>query len=115
MWRQDDLADLTPELRALVVAWDPLGVADLQPDEYDFLTGLILARLALGEDRASFCEFLTGEAGNLGVSTESADAFGATVFAWFDAKRPPTDAERASSRRPQLRTGRRHRSSHKNV
>lgn len=49
MWRPEDLADLTPELRALVNTWDPIGVADLRPDEYDYLSGLILARLGSGE------------------------------------------------------------------
>ena len=114
MWRPEDVADLTPELRALVNAWDPIGVADIQPDEYDHLTGLILARLGRGEDKASFCEFMADEACNLGASPEAGDTFGAAVFAWFSSRRPPTDAERSSSRRPQLRKGRRYRSSHWN-
>ena len=114
MWEQEDLADLTPELRALVNAWDPIGVADIQPDEYDYLTGLILARLQLSEDQASFCEFMSDEACSLGGSAESGDAFGAVVFAWFASKQPPTENERSSSRRPQLRKGRRYRLSHWN-
>jgi hypothetical protein len=114
MWRQEDLADLTPELRALVNTWDPIGVAGIHPDEYDYLTGLILARLNRGGDQASFCEFMSDEARNLGASTESGDAFGAVVFAWFASKRSPAEDERSSSRRPQLRRGRRYRSSHWN-
>jgi hypothetical protein len=100
--------------RALVNEWDPIGVADIQPDEYDGLNGLILARLGLGEDRAAFCEFMSREACNLGASAESGDAFGAVLFAWFASKRAPTGAERSSARRPQLRKGRRYRSSHWN-
>jgi len=114
MWRQEDLADLTPELQVLVNAWDPIGVVDILPDEYDHLTGLILARLELGEDKASFCEFMSNEGVNLSGSAESGDAFGALVFAWFSSKQPPTEGERSSARRPQLRKGRRHRSSHWN-
>ncbi len=115
VWPQEDMADLTPELRALLNEWDPIGVADIQPDEYDDLTGLILARLALGEDRASFCEFMPNEACNLGGSAESGVAFGAVALAWFASKRPPTEGESSSSRRPQLRKGRRYRSSHWNA
>ena len=112
MWRPEDLADLTAELRALIKAWDPLGVVDIQPDEYDYLTGLVLARLGHGADRASLCEFMSNEASNLGASAESGDAFGALVFAWFSAKHPPSEGEQSASPRAQLRKGRRYRSSH---
>jgi hypothetical protein len=112
MWRSEDLADLTPELRALVNSWDPIGVADIQPDEYDYLTGLILARLGRGDDQASFCEFMAGEARNLSTSAESGDAFGAVVFAWFSSKEPPREGEEAASPPHALRKGRRYRSSH---
>ena len=113
MWRPEDLADLTPELRALVNTWDPIGIADIRPDEYNYLTGLILARLGRGDDRASFCEFMSIEAANLGTSAESGDAFGAVVFAWFSSRQPSPEDEPSSSR-TQLRKGRRYRSSHWN-
>ena len=110
MWRPEDLADLTPELRALVNEWDPIGVADVQPDEYDYLSGLMLARLGRGDDRTSFCEFMADEARNLATSAESGEAFGEVVYAWFSSKHPPE--ERPASPPANLRKPRRYRSSH---
>jgi len=103
------LADLTPELRALLNEWDPIGVADLHPDEYDGLNGSILGRLGRNEDdRASFCEFMMSAAADMAPG-ESAYAFGGLVFDWFQSKTPGVHG-----RRPQLRKGRRYRSSHWN-
>ena len=110
VWRPEDLADLTPELRALVNEWDPIGVADMVPDEYDYLSGLILARLGRGDDRAAFCEFMAEEARNLSTTAESGDAFGEVVFAWFSSKVPPD--QQLDSPPTNLRKGRRYRSSH---
>jgi hypothetical protein len=85
------LAELNSELRALInTEWDPIGVADTQPDEYDYLTGLLLDRLSRGDDRASICEFMYHEASYLCGDPASADAFGARVYAWFHTKSPPS-------------------------
>jgi hypothetical protein len=48
-------------LRHLLNAWDPIGVADVVDDEYDCLIGPLLQRLIAGGGRAEISEFLWTE------------------------------------------------------
>lgn len=112
VWLPDDVADLTPELRAILNDWDPIGVADIDQTEYDGLNGEILAGLAQCEDLAAFTEHflraVEGFSNNLG----ECNAVGSTLHAWFHPKQPGSDAPQRSYRRHQLQKGRRRRSSH---
>lgn len=46
-------------LKYLVWQWDPIGVADIAPDdEYDCLVSPLLSRLAASADRSQISEFL---------------------------------------------------------
>lgn len=85
----DAIADLHGELRALLNAWDPLGVADLVPDDYDGLSGRILGRLARGATPVEMGEFMWFEMEDLfGIDPEGcqADKFGERMAAWYQAK-----------------------------
>jgi hypothetical protein len=91
----DSLADLTGELRYLVTRWDPIGVyseaLDFPPDEYDLLIGPILTRLARGDSRAAFSEYLRNEIENhfgLDPVRSGSDAF-ADLFGRGMARRTP--------------------------
>jgi hypothetical protein len=53
--------DIQANLRYLLNAWDPIGVADVVGDEYDCLIGPLLTRLAAGGSRAEISEFLWTE------------------------------------------------------
>jgi hypothetical protein len=55
-------ADAQADLRSLLNAWDPIGVADdAPPDEYDCMIGPLLGRLRRGDGRAEISEFLRFE------------------------------------------------------
>ena len=54
-----DIRDLKHGLKHLVWQWDPIGVADIAPDdEYDCLVSPLLSRLAAGAGRSKISEFL---------------------------------------------------------
>jgi hypothetical protein len=87
------LADLTSELRYLLNRWDPIGVydADLDrpPDEYDCLIGPILTRLARGDSRASFSEYLWYQLKDhfgLDPVAHGTDAVADRLQAWYAGK-----------------------------
>lgn len=87
------LADLQGELRYLLNRWDPIGVydgeTDVPPGEYDCLTGPILTRLARGDSRAAFSEYLRTEIeSHFGLDAVrcGTDAFADRLQAWFAAK-----------------------------
>jgi hypothetical protein len=89
----DSLADLTGELRYLLNRWDPIGICDealdFPPDEYDCLIGPILTRLARGDSRAAFSEYLWFEIENhfgLDPVRCGSDAFADRLRAWYGAK-----------------------------
>jgi hypothetical protein len=46
---------------ALLNQWDPIGVADVVPDEYDCLIAPLPSLLAAGSTRAAVSEFLWHE------------------------------------------------------
>ena len=90
---QDSLSDLQGELRYLLNRWDPIGIydeeLDFPPDEYDFLIGPILTRLARRDSRESFCESLWNEIeGHFGLDPVrcGTDAFADRLQAWYAAK-----------------------------
>ncbi|MGW4630075.1 hypothetical protein [Streptomyces rubiginosohelvolus] len=56
-------------LRQLLIEWDPIGVADEVPDEYDCMLAPLLVRLRRGADQAEIAAFLR---------TELAEHFGLT-------------------------------------
>lgn len=83
-------ADLHEELRLLLNTWDPLGVADLAPDEYDGLAGRVLGRLARGATTTEMGEFMWLEMEELfGIDPAGceADKMGARLAFWYSAKR----------------------------
>jgi hypothetical protein len=95
----------TADVRALFMAWDPIGVAD-EPDawdEYDCMIGPALSRLRRGADAAALREWIAHERGNHFElpADELADAVlaDALVAWWGRAARPSADL-------PMLRPGR---------
>ncbi|MFF8811083.1 hypothetical protein [Streptomyces pactum] len=76
------------ELRTLLNAWDPIGVADLVDDEYDCMLAPLLGRLHHGAGRAEIGEFLRRELEEhfgLGPPGPPPDAMAARVLAWWAA------------------------------
>lgn len=87
--------DLTENgLRRLLNEWDPLGVADEVPDEYDCLLGHLLQRLRDGADQDEIGEFLRHELEDhfgldpLGLRPE---AMAVRVTAWWTGTHQTVD------------------------
>jgi hypothetical protein len=81
-----DSVDSQRNLRHLLNEWDPIGVADLAPDEYDCLIGPLLARLSRGADRAQISEFLWHELEDhfgLDPARYDVDAVANRLVAWW--------------------------------
>ncbi|MFJ9905431.1 hypothetical protein ACIRVK_21495 [Streptomyces sp. NPDC101152] len=78
-------ADVQDDLRSLLNAWDPIGVADLVHDEYDCLIVPILSRLRCGADRVELGEFPLREmTGHFGLShPHDADAMANRLTTWW--------------------------------
>jgi hypothetical protein len=75
------LVDLTGELRYLLNRWDPIGIDDE--------LGPILARLARGDSRAAFSEYLRNEIQEhfgLDPAGCGSDAAADRLRAWYGAK-----------------------------
>ncbi|MBQ0983699.1 hypothetical protein KBZ10_04005 [Streptomyces sp. F63] len=73
-------------LRQLLNEWDPIGVADEVPDEYDCLLAPLLRRLRAGAGRAEIGEFLRHELEDhfgLDPVGPRPDAMAARVIAWW--------------------------------
>ena len=49
--------DSYSELRSLLNEWDPIGVADVAPDEYDCLNGPLVLMLVEGASRDQIADF----------------------------------------------------------
>ncbi|MEU9186155.1 hypothetical protein AB0D14_16710 [Streptomyces sp. NPDC048484] len=83
-------ADVRDDLRHLLNEWDPIGVADLAPDEYDCLVVPILTRLRRGADRAELRQFLLQElTGHFGLSNPyDVDGMTDRLTAWWASTRP---------------------------
>ena len=56
-----DLETAQGNLRYLLNDWDPIGVADLDSDEYDCMVGPLLSLLLRGNGRAEVSEYLWHE------------------------------------------------------
>jgi hypothetical protein len=83
------LAELEPELRALLNAWDPIGVSDVVDDEYDCMIAPVLSVLARGVSKEEMGQYLRSELdGHFGLAPETRepDRFGAELVTWFRSK-----------------------------
>jgi hypothetical protein len=79
------------QLRALLTQWDPLGVADSVPDEYDCLLP-ILGHLYRGASERDIAEYIGGQLrDHFGIDAERRDetAFARRVFEWYWAEPLP--------------------------
>jgi hypothetical protein len=56
--RRVDLGDLQLNLRLILNQWDPIGVAEIACDQYDYLLGPLLTKRYAGAGRAEISEFL---------------------------------------------------------
>jgi hypothetical protein len=75
-------------LRFLLDEWDPIGVADIAPDEYDCLIGPLLVRLEADAGRAEISEYLWSELENhfgLDPARCDVDAMANRLVAWWAA------------------------------
>ena len=75
-------------LRYLLDEWDPIGVADIAPDEYDCLIAPLLVRLEAGARRAEISEYLWFELGDhfgLDPARCDVDAMANRLVAWWAA------------------------------
>ena len=114
-WTPEDLADLTVELRTLLNEWDPRGYGanEKLSGDYDGLNGSTLTLLASGYNQEDFSlQFAKAAEGMAGEVR--AYEFADKLYVWFHSKTPPSSAKTGSYQRPQLRKGRRWRSSHWN-
>ncbi|HET6858446.1 MAG TPA: hypothetical protein VFH94_15320 [Streptomyces sp.] len=78
-------------LRLLLNEWDPIGVADDVPDEYDCLLAPLLQRLRLGHNQADIGQFLRRElVEHFGLDPLGLrhDAMAARVMAWWTSAAP---------------------------
>ena len=84
-----DARELELNLRQLVWQWDPIGVADVAPDdEYDCLVSSLLSRLAAGADRRKIRDFLWHELEHhfgLDPRWQGVDAVADRLVAWWAA------------------------------
>ena len=73
-------------LQYLLNQWDPIGVADIAPDEYDCLIGPLLTRLRDRASRAQISEFLWFELEDhfgLDPGGHEVDAMANRLVAWW--------------------------------
>lgn len=81
-----DAVDVQANLRLLLNEWDPLGVADLAPDECDCMIAPLLSRLVRGEGRSEISEFLWYELeDHFGIDPAARDVDGMAnrLVAWW--------------------------------
>jgi hypothetical protein len=81
-----DTVDVQANLRLLLNEWDPLGVADLAPDECDCMIAPLLSRLIRGEGRSEISEFLWYELeDHFGIDPAARDVDGMAnrLVAWW--------------------------------
>lgn len=87
-WRHDQTVDVPrqPNLRYLLNEWDPIGVAEIAPDEYDCMIGPLLGRLLAGAGRAEVSEYLWSELEDhfgLDPARYDVDAMANRLVAWW--------------------------------
>ncbi|MCF0093458.1 hypothetical protein [Micromonospora sp. MH99] len=86
-----DLSDLQLNLRQLLNQWDPIGVAETAPDEYDCMLGPLLARLRGGAGRSEISEFLWHELENhfgLDPTRHEVGSAADRLVVWWATARP---------------------------
>jgi len=86
-----DLVELQQNLRYLLSQWDPIGVADMAPDEYDCLIAPLMTRLGAGAGRAQISEYLWYELEDhfgLDPARYEVDSFANRLVAWWAALQP---------------------------
>ncbi|WP_432055342.1 hypothetical protein [Streptomyces sp. bgisy022] len=85
-------------LRLLLDEWDPVGVADEAPDEYDCLLAPLLHRLGSGADEEQIGRFLRHELeDHFGLDPQALrpEAMAGRVMAWWAAHRSTDAVSRA--------------------
>jgi hypothetical protein len=84
-----DIRELERNLKYLVWQWDPIGVADIAPDdEYDCLVSPLLSKLVNGADRSKISGFLWYELEDhfgLDPRRYDVDAMADRLVAWWAA------------------------------
>ena len=89
-----DAADVQANLRLLLNEWDPIGVADIVPDEYDCMIAPLLSRLAGGGGRSEMSEFLWYELeDHFGLDPAAGDTDGMAnrLVAWWATVGPEVE------------------------
>ncbi|WP_343035899.1 hypothetical protein [Streptomyces cyaneogriseus] len=79
------------DLRCLLNEWDPVGVADAVPDEYDCMLAPLLGRLHGGagqEEIAAFLRYELEDHFGLDALGVRCDAVAARVTAWWACAGP---------------------------
>lgn len=78
------------DLRRLLNAWDPIGVADDVQDEYDCLIGPLFRRLHEGAGQAEIGDFLRHELeSHFGLTaTRPPEEVAARLVTWWTAPAP---------------------------
>lgn len=82
-----DFGHAQSDLRLILNEWDPIGVADLAPDdEYDCLIAPLLSKLLAGAGKAAIGEFLWHEVeSHFGLDPRSPDTNSTAdrIVAWW--------------------------------
>ena len=89
---QRDAKRVMHEMRALLMKWDAVGVADVPDaaDEYDCMVGPLFGHLHRGASAAFLCDWIARErADHFGLTTpdpEADAALAASLIAWRDRR-----------------------------
>jgi hypothetical protein len=95
--RHDQTVNLGGQLnlRYLLNEWDPIGVAEIAPDEYDRMVGPLLVRLRAGAGRAEISEYLWFELERhfgLDPTPYDVDGMANRLVAWWSVAASDDDA-----------------------
>jgi hypothetical protein len=86
-----DWADLQLSLRNVLNEWDPIGVAEIAPDEYDCMHGPLFDRLRAGAGQTEIREFLRHELGDhfgLDPARYDLDSVANRIVGWWNTVQP---------------------------
>jgi hypothetical protein len=84
-------ADVQLDLRYLLNQWDPIGVAEIAPDECGCMIGPLLTKLSAGPGRGEISEFLWFELEDhfgLDPARQEVDSVADRLAAWWAADEP---------------------------
>lgn len=90
-WQPEAMSPTENGLRDLLNEWDPIGVADDVPDEYDCMVAPLLGRLLGGAGQTEIGAFLRHELEDhfgLDPTGLRPDAMAARVIAWWTSGGP---------------------------